>query len=329
MRRRPRSIVSLTFALATVLHSPAARAQTPAPAAPAPAPGQRGSGGPPQGRQGRGAETPHPTLDVTAIDRALGEPGQMLGDVYRISFPRSDLGVMVGDVAIKPGFALGGWAAFRLAPTGNQAVVHGELVLTEAEVNPVLSALQQHDFDIIALHGDLLNASPMVMDVHFWAQGGPGSLAASLKDVLGKTRTPLTPPAAPAQAADDLPADKIQEAVGLKGTVANGVLSLSQPRPEVIQMMGVTLPPSMGVATAMAFQSAGGDKVAAAGEFVMVADEVNRVARTLRQHDIEITALHNYLMRGTPDLYSVHFWAVGDPAKIGAGLKAALGQLKK
>jgi hypothetical protein len=61
----------------------------------------------------------------------------------------------------------------------------------------------------------------------------------------------------------------------------------------------------------------------------MVADEVNRVARTLRQHDIEITALHNDMMHGSPELYVVHFWAVGDPAKIGAGLKAALGQLRK
>jgi Domain of Unknown Function (DUF1259) len=268
---------------------------------------------------------------VAAIDRALGKPGQLLGDVYAISFPRSDLSVTVGDVKIKPDFALGGWVAFKLAPTGNQAVAHGDLVLTEAEVNPVISALQEHDFDITALHNRLLKPSPIVMDVHFWAQGGPGSLAASLKDVLGKTKTPLTAPAAPA-AADDLPPDKIdkiQEAVGLKGTVANGVLSLSQPRPETIQMMGVTLPPSMGMATVMNFQSAGGATVAATGDFVMVANEVNRVARTLRQHDIEITALHNDMLRGSPDLYSLQFWAVGDPAKIGAGLKAALGQLKK
>lgn len=252
----------------------------------------------------------------------------MIGDVYKILFPRSDLAVTVGDVKIKPDFALGGWVAFRLAPTGNQAAAAGDLVLIEAEVNPVISALQQHDFDITALHNQLLNASPMVMHVHFWAQGSPGSLATSVRDVLGKTKTPLTAPTA-AAAAVDLPADKIQEAVGLKGAVTNGVLSLSQPRPETIQMMGVILPPSMGLATVMNFQSAGGDEVAATGEFVMVADEVNRVARTLRQRDIEITALHNHMLRSTPDLYFMHFWAVGDPAKIGAGLKAALGQMKK
>jgi hypothetical protein len=328
MRRRLQSIVLSTFALPIAVLS-VARAQTPAPAVPAPAPEQPGAGAPARGRQGRGAETPPPTLDVGAIDRALGEPGQMLGEVYEISFLRSDLSVTVGDIRIKAGFGLGGWAAFKLAPAGNQAVVHGDLVLAEAEVNPVISALQQHDFDMITLHDRLLNASPRVMSVRFWAQGSPGSLAASLKDILGKTTTPPASRMAPEASADGLPADKIQEAVGLKGTVAGGVLSLSQPRPETIQMMGVTVPPSMGMATAMTFQSAGGDKVAATGEFVMVADEVNRVARTLRQHDIEITALHNQTMHGSPELYGMRFWAVGDPAKIGAGLKAALGQLKK
>jgi uncharacterized protein DUF1259 len=314
------------------LHAQAAAPPTQAPArGQPPATGRGGRGGATPG-QGR-AETPAPTLDVAAIDRFLGKPGQTIGDVYKISFPRSDLNVIVGGVKIKPGFALGGWAAFKLAPTGNQAVAHGDLVLTEAEVNPVISALQQHDFDITALHNHLLNASPMTMYVHFWAEGSPASLAASLRDVLGKTKTPLTDAVNLVNPVnDDLSvdkADRIQEAVGLKGTVANGVLSLSQPRPETIEMMGVTLPPSMGMATSMNFQSAGGESVAATGDFVMIADEVNRVARTLRARDIEITALHNHMMHGSPELYFMHFWAVGDPAKIGAGLKAALGQLKK
>jgi len=112
------------------------------------------------------------------------------------------------------------------------------------------------------------------------------------------------------------------------GTVSNGVLTVSQARPETIQMMGVTLPPSMGMATAINFQSAGSGKVAATGDFVMVADEVNKVARTLRQHGIEIAALHNHMLHGSPELYFMHFWAVGDAAKISAGLKAALADVK-
>ena len=126
-----------------------------------------------------------------------------------------------------------------------------------------------------------------------------------------------------------LPADQIQQAIGLRGTVTNGVLALSQPRPETIQMMGVTLPPSMGMATAINFQSAGGGKVVATGDFVMLADEVNKVARALRQHDIAVTALHNHMLHGSPELYFMHFWGEGDPTAVASGLKAALAELKK
>ena len=105
--------------------------------------------------------------------------------------------------------------------------------------------------------------------------------------------------------------------------------AVAQLRPETIQMMGVTLPPSMGMATAINFQSAGGGKVATTGDFVMIADEVNKVARALRQHDIDITALHNHMLHGSPELYFMHFWGEGDPAAVAAGLRAALDTLKK
>jgi hypothetical protein len=268
-------------------------------------------------------------LDTAAIDRAVGKSGQpMAGDVYRISFPRTDLNVTVGSVHVRPGFALGGWAAFKAA--NGQTVAHGDLVLLESEINPVISALQQHNFEITALHNHITGASTPTMYLHFWGQGSATALGQALKDALGRTKTPMTAPAAaPAPAAPDFPADEFQKAIGLKGTVTSGVLGLSQPRPETIQMHGVTLPPSMGMATAINVQSAGAGKVAATGDFVMLAEEVNKVARALRQNDIAITALHNHLLHGGPELYFMHFWAEGDVAKVAAGLRAGLDQLKK
>lgn len=270
-------------------------------------------------------------LDTAAIDRAIGRTGQaMAGDVYRIAFPRSDLSVTVGAVKVKAGFALGSWAAFKAAGSG--AVAHGDLVLTDTEINPVISALQQHGFEITALHNHLINESPSVMYLHFWGQGDATMLAQSVKDALSKTKTPMSAapaPAAPTAPADDLPAERIQQVIGLKGTVTNGVLGLSQPRTETIQMMGVTLPPSMGMATAINFQSAGNGNVAATGDFVMLADEVNKVARALRQHDIAITALHNHMLHGSPELYFMHFWGEGDATQVASGLKAAIGELKR
>jgi hypothetical protein len=304
------ALMTRTFALTLLLSllTAASRAQTPAAQQPAHPPG----------------------LDVSAIDRAIGKSGQTMGDVYRISFPRSDLTVSVGGVKVKPGLALGSWAAFKSKGAAG-AVVHGDLVLTDTELNPVISAMQQHDFAITAVHNHLAGETPRIMYVHYWGEGAAPTLAQHLKDALGRSKTPIAAaaPAASAPAADDLPADAIQNAIGLKGTVTNGVLALSQPRPETIQMKGVTLPPAMGMATSINFQSAGGGKVATTGDFVMIADEVNKVARALRQHDIEITALHNHMLHGTPELYFMHFWAVGDATKIASGLRAALDQLKR
>jgi hypothetical protein len=256
----------------------------------------------------------------------------MPGDVYRVAFPRTDLNVTVGAVKVKAGFALGSWAAFKSLGV-NGTAAHGDLVLTDTEINPVISALQQHNFEITALHNHLINESPSVMYLHFWGKGDAATLAAGLKDALSKSKTPIVPSPAPVATGGvgdgGLPADQIQQAIGLKGTVTNGVLALSQPRPETIQMMGVTLPPSMGMATAINFQSAGGGKVVATGDFVMLADEVNKVARALRQHDIAVTALHNHMLHGSPELYFMHFWGEGDPTAVASGLKAALAALKK
>jgi hypothetical protein len=282
------------------------------------------------------AQTPTPKpagLDTAAIDKAIGKSGTaMPGDVYRVAFPRTDLNVTVGAVKVKAGFALGSWAAFKSLGV-NGTAAHGDLVLTDTEINPVISALQQHNFEITALHNHLINESPSVMYLHFWGKGDAATLAAGLKDALSKSKTPIVPSPAPVATGGvgdgGLPADQIQQAIGLKGTVTNGVLALSQPRPETIQMMGVTLPPSMGMATAINFQSAGGGKVVATGDFVMLADEVNKVARALRQHDIAVTALHNHMLHGSPELYFMHFWGEGDPTAVASGLKAALGELRK
>jgi hypothetical protein len=266
-------------------------------------------------------------LDTATIDKTIGKTGQMTGDVYKISFPRSDLHVTVNGVDVRPGLALGSWSAFR--STGTDAVAHGDLVLAESEVNPVISALQQGGFEITALHNHLINASQPILYLHFWGRGDAAKLSQTVKAALGRTKTPIANAPAPATTAPGFDADQFQQAVGLKGTVSNGVLAMSQARPEQIQMMGVTLPPAMGMATSINVQSAGTGQVAATGDFVMVADEVNKVARALREHDIAIAALHNHMLHGTPELYFMHFWAQGAPDKVAAGLKAALSELKK
>ncbi len=270
-------------------------------------------------------------LNTAAIDQGLGLTGQMQGDVYRIGMPRTDLAVTVHGIAIKPGLALGSWAAFRKA--GDQAVVHGDLVLTEAEINPLISKLQAGGLSVTALHNHLIDETPRLMYLHYWGQGSEGTLAAALKAALQVTKTPLAPPSpAPATATAPDPGFDVaafQTALGRTGTVKGGVLGVSIPRPEKIMMMGVELPPAMGMATAINVQAAGAGKVAATGDFVMIDDEVNPIAKALRSHGIAITALHSHMIHGTPTLYFMHFWAEDAPANVAEGLKAATALLAK
>jgi len=269
-------------------------------------------------------------LDTAAITQALGRPGQQQGSVYRVSFPRTDLQVTVHGIAIKPGFALGSWAAFMRA--GQQAVIHGDLVLTDTEINPVISKLQEGGLQITALHNHLIEETPSVMYLHYWGQGAEGALAATLRSALATTKTPLAAPTAPAAAAAADPGfdvNALQQALGRTGTVNGGVLGVSVPRPEKITMMGIELPPQMGMATALNFQSAGNGKVVATGDFVMTDAEVNPIAKALRAHGIAIAALHNHMLHGTPTLYFMHFWAEDTAANVGAGLRAGIDLLAK
>src|ERR1700722_2024061 len=112
------------------------------------------------------------------IDQVLGRSGQKTGDVYRVSFPRTDLHVSLKGVAIKPGLALGSWAAFL--GTDDNAMVMGDLVLLEDEVNPVIKKLRSADFEISAVHNHLIDETPHVMYVHYMGHGSASHLAGAL-----------------------------------------------------------------------------------------------------------------------------------------------------
>jgi hypothetical protein len=213
---------------------------------------------------------------------------------------------------------------------GGQAAMHGDLVLLESEINPVITKLQAAGLEITALHNHLIGETPRLMYVHYWGMGAEAALAKGLHDALAVTKTPLSPAVAPAIVLDPgFDANAIQKVLGRTGTVKSGVLAISVPRPEKIMMMGVEMPPAMGMATAINFQDAGSGQVAATGDFVMIEDEVNPVAKALRAHGIAITALHNHMLHGTPALMFMHFWAHDTADRVAAGLKAAVDLLAK
>jgi hypothetical protein len=265
-------------------------------------------------------------LDTTKIDQALGRSGQKTGDVYRVAFPRSDLHVTVAGVAIKPGLALGSWAAF--SGTDASASVMGDLVLLESEINPVMSKLRAAQFQITAVHNHVLNETPQVLYMHYLGHGNAEELAKSLHAALAESKTPLNaPPAAPATAAPPASVKMIEDTLGHKGQFNGGVLSFGIPRAEAIMESGMTLTPPQGVAESINFQETTEGQVATTGDFVLTAEEVNPVISALQEHSIQVTALHSHMLNEQPRLFFMHFWAAGEVESVTQGIKAALGHI--
>jgi hypothetical protein len=265
-------------------------------------------------------------VTTATIDQALGRSGQKTGDVYRVSFPRTDLHVSVHGVAIKPGLALGSWAAFL--GTDDNAMVMGDLVLLEGELNPVMAKLRASDFEISAVHNHLIEETPRVLYMHYMGHGPATQLAMSLRAALSASKTPLDKPAAAAEEpAPPAWVKTVEDSVGRKGTFKGGVLSYGVPRGESITMAGMTITPAAGVGEAINFQAADSGNVATTGDFVLVADEVNPVISELQGHNISVTALHSHMLTEQPRLFFMHFWSVGSPESVGAGIKAALSKV--
>ncbi|MDG4884144.1 DUF1259 domain-containing protein [Mesorhizobium sp. WSM4884] len=268
--------------------------------------------------------------DWKAVARALGKSGtEASGGVYRVGLPRSDLKVTLDGVELKPALALGSWLAFK--PMGDHdAMVMGDLVLTESEISPVMTKLIESGIEVTALHNHLRRAQPETMYMHVLGHGDPEKLATALHSALQQSATPLSDTPASATAASkaiDLDTSTIDQALGRKGKVNGGVYQVSIPRAESIKDDGMEVPDAMGSAIAINFQPTGSGKAAITGDFVLIASEVNPVLRALRESGIEVTAVHNHMLDDQPRLFFMHFWANDDVGKLAKGLKLALDQV--
>jgi hypothetical protein len=258
------------------------------------------------------------------VEDALGRKGSIQpGNVFKFAMPRSDLKVTVGSTPVKPGLALGSWVAFK--KTGNEAIVMGDLVLLTSEVEPVMMKLQQLGIEQTAVHNHLLGESPRVMYMHIAAHGNAAKLASALKSALTLTKTPAAPPT-PSAAEQSLGIDtaKIDQILGHKGKNNGGIYQISVPRAETITDMGTEIPPSMGTATSINFQPTGNGRAAITGDFVLIGSEVNPVIRALRDHGIEVTAVHSHMLTENPRLFFMHYWANSNAVQLAKGLRAAL-----
>src|SRR5438105_1925694 len=160
-------------------------------------------------------------VDWQKIDEILGRKPAVSGDAHRYGFPRSDLTVTLDGVTIKPALALGGWIAFK--PAHGEAMVMGDLVLLETEVNPVMAKLIEGGLEITAVHNHLLRASPATFYMHVGGHGDPVKMASAIHDALAVSKTPLAGSAASPPPAIDLDTAQLDQIIGVKGQVNGGV----------------------------------------------------------------------------------------------------------
>lgn len=259
-------------------------------------------------------------VDSMALNNIFGKKGSVQGMVYKITYPRSDLKVKVNEFSVAPGLALTSWIG--ILAMGNESMMMGDLVLLDTEEAAVVAKLVSSGLSLTAIHNHLTNEKPAIKYIHFSGSGDPLQLAASIKSVLAITGTSLTPP--PAQLSSASPDwSKVEAILGKSGKHNGVLLQYSFARKEKLSEGGMEMPPAIGMATTINLQM-DGSVAATTGDFVLLADEVNPVAKALTENGIVVTAIHNHMLFDEPRLFMMHFWGVSDPEKLATGLKAAL-----
>ncbi len=285
-----------------------------------------GSGVPAQA--GAGTRQPTAEVDWAQVEEALEARGQLMpGDVFRIGMPRSDLDVAVEGVPVKPGFALGSYAAFRQMGDALDVMVMGDLVLLDEEVPQVMAGLFAGGLSLTALHNHLNQVSPTSCISITW---GAASRSHWRRPSTEDSQLAGPPSRERPRARLPRPRRSISQPSRRSWAVgrlqAGDVFQVNVPRAETIREMGTELLPAMGVVTVLNFQPTDDGSAATTGDFVLTESEVNLVASTLLANGIELTALHNHGLADEPRLFYIHFWATGDLVRLAQGLRAALDQ---
>jgi biopolymer transport protein ExbD len=275
--------------------------------------------------------------EYKAVMTTLGKQGDFKANVLKVNIPRNDLSVTVAGVKTPTPFGFGGWVALTKGDGGHE-VLMGDLVLTEDEVNPVMSALLDNGIDVTALHNHFFWEQPRLFYMHVHGMGTAADLATKLKpaiDLIGKKggAAPASPPAqtaaAPAAAGTQMNTQQIAKIVGHEGEQSGAVYKITIGRDDLsIKEMGATINARMGLNTWAAF--VGTDSQAAvAGDVAMLADEVTPVLKALRSNGINVVAIHHHMTNTQPTVFFLHYWGTGSTDKLATGVKAALNELGK
>ncbi len=279
------------------------------------------------------------TLDNAKIEQITGLKGALntQENVFKVSQPRSDVPVSVDGRPLEPFMGLTSWASF-VPGAKTQAMVMGDLVLFEDEVNPVIDALFDAGLSVTALHNHFFHANPSVYFMLISGEGETESLAVGVRaalDTVKSIRTESPHPSTGGAAANvptmnSISAEKIKAILGddaANGTAKDGMFKIVVGR-TVAMPCGCTIGKEMGVNTWAAF--AGSDEHAIVdGDFVTFNGELQLVLKALRSGGIKIVAIHNHMEGESPKVIFLHYWGVGRAEDLAATVKAALDAQRK
>ena len=265
-------------------------------------------------------------LDTATIERLTGVKGQMNEKerVFKVSVPRSDLKVTAAGVKMTPPLGLTSWAAFK--SVGDHTVVMGDTVMTEDQVNAVMSVALDNGLEVTALHNHFFWDQPKVMFMHIGGMGNDEKLAAAVGKVFAKIKETSSggnvPKADIDSSKNDLDTKKLDDILGAKGESSpNGVHKVTIAKPT--KMHGDEMGAAMGVNTWAAFAGTRQQAVVD-GDFAMYEDELQGVLKALRGAGINIVAIHNHMTHENPRVVFLHYWGVGAAADLANGIKSAL-----
>jgi hypothetical protein len=258
---------------------------------------------------------------------ALGKKGDFKANVLKVNIPRNDLTVKVANVATPTPFGFGGWIAMTKG-TGAMDVMMGDLVLTQDEVNPVMSALLDNGLEVTALHNHFFWDEPRMFYMHVHGHGAPADLARKVKpalDLIGKQSQPGATATASA-AVPDLDMAKIAQIIGTPGEQNGAVYKITIGRNELkLTEMGAPINARMGLNTWAAFVGTN-QNAAIAGDVAMLANEVTPVMKALRKNGLDVVAIHHHMLDTRPAIYFLHYWGTGPADKLATAFKAVLTQ---
>jgi hypothetical protein len=266
--------------------------------------------------------------DYQEVLTFLGRTGDFKAKVLKINVPRNDLHVTIAGQSTPTPFGFGGWVAMTKGDNGGE-VLMGDLVLTQDEVNPVMSALLEHGIEVTALHNHFFFEEPRLFYMHVHGHGEAMDLARSIKPALDLIPRPPAPAPAAVPVAPAFSLVALDKIVGQQGEALGSVYKFTLGRDDLnLKEHGAPINARMGLNSWAAL--AGNDADAQiAGDIAMRETEVTPVLKALRSHKLNVVAIHHHMLGAQPTVIFLHYWGRGPAEELAVAFRAALDVLRK